>query len=111
DIDEIVRLDLKTIRRILAIVQWFVPVQGLDAYYHQVKEMLRRELDFTLEADSIERIAKNFTEDARVVFPTPVRELSTQRVLTTTFVEGRKLSDLAGLEAMGIDKKGLASRL
>lgn len=111
DIDEIVRLDLKTIRRILAIVQWFVPVQGLDAYYHQIKDMLRRELDFELEAGNVERISKNFTEHGRVIFPTPVRELSTKRVLTATFVEGRKLSDLAGLEAMGIDKKELASRL
>ena len=111
DIDEIVRLDLKTIRRIMAIVQWFVPVQGLDAYYHQIKELLGRELDFTLEADNIERISKHFEKDPRVVFPTPLREYSTSRVITTTFVEGRKLSDLAGLEAMGIDKKELASRL
>ncbi len=29
DIDRIVRLDLRTIRRIMGIVQWFVPVQGL----------------------------------------------------------------------------------
>ena len=111
DIDQIVRLDLKTIRRIMAIVQWFVPVQGLDAYYHQIKEMLGRELDFTLEADNIERISKHFEKDPRVIFPTPVRELSTSRVITTTFVEGRKLSDLAGLDAMGIDKKELGSRL
>ena len=111
DIDEIVRLDLKTIRRIMAIVQWFVPVQGLDAYYHQIKELLKQELDFKGEADNIERIAKNFEKDARVHFPVPVRELSTTRVLTTTFVEGKKLTDLAGLDAMGIDKKELASRL
>lgn len=111
DIDEIVRLDLKTIRRIMAIVQWFVPVQGLDAYYHQIKELLRQELDFGLEADNIERISKNFEKDPRVLFPTPVRELSTRRVLTTTFVEGKKLTDVAGLDAMGIDKKELASRL
>jgi len=111
DIDEIVRLDLKTIRRIMAIVQWFVPVQGLDAYYHQIKELLGRELDFTLEADNIERISKHFEKDPRVVFPTPLREYSTSRVITTTFVEGRKLSDLAGLQAMGIDKKELATRL
>lgn len=111
DIDQIVRLDLKTIRRIMAIVQWFVPVQGLDAYYHQIKEMLGRELDFTLEADNIERISRHFEKDPRVIFPTPLRELSTCRVITTTFVEGRKLSDLAGLDAMGVDKKELASRL
>lgn len=111
DIDETVRLDLKTIRRILMIVQWFVPVQGLDGYYHQIKEMLSRELDFTLEADNIELIAKNFTSDSRVLFPTPIRELSTKKVITTSFCEGRKLSDLAGLDKQGVDKKELASRL
>lgn len=111
DIDDTVRLDLKTIRRIMAIVQWFVPVQGLDAYYHQIKELLGRELDFALEADNIERIATNFERDPRVIVPRPVRELSTSRVITTTFVDGKKLSDLGGLDAMGIDKKELASRL
>lgn len=111
DIDEMVRLDLKTIRRIITIVQWFVPVQGLDGYYHQIKDLLKQELDFKGEADNIEKIATNFEKDPRVLFPVPVRELSTSRVLTTTFVEGKKLTDLAGLDAMGIDKKELASRL
>jgi ubiquinone biosynthesis protein len=111
DIDEIVRLDLKTIRRIITIVQWFVPVQGLDGYYHQIKDLLKQELDFNGEADNIEKIALNFEKDPRVHFPVPVRELSTSRVLTTTFVEGKKLTDLAGLDAMGIDKKELAGRL
>jgi ubiquinone biosynthesis protein len=111
DIDEIVRLDLRTIRRIMSIVQWFVPVRGLDAYYHQIKELLSRELDFSLEASNIERIAKHFENEPRVHFPTPIRELSTSRVLTTTFVEGKKLSDLAALEAMKVDKRELARRL
>ena len=111
DIDQTVRLDLRTIRRIMGIIQWFVPVQGLDSYYHQIKELLERELDFGLEADNIERISKHFVDDPRVVFPTPIRSLSTKRVITTTFIEGKKLSDLAGLEAMGIDKKELAARL
>ena len=111
DIDEIVRLDLKTIRRITSVVQWFVPMQGLDGYYHQIKDLLKRELDFNGEADNIEKIAANFSKDPRVHFPVPVRSLSTRRVLTTTFVEGKKLTDLAGLDATGIDKKELANRL
>jgi ubiquinone biosynthesis protein len=111
DIDEIVRLDLRTIRRIMGIVQAFVPVQGLDAYYHQIKALLSQELDFALEADNIERIAKNFVADPRVVFPKPVRELSTRRVLTTTYVEGVKVSDVAALGALGVDKKDVAQRL
>ena len=111
DIDEIVRLDLKTIRRIMMIVQWFVPVQGLDAYYHQIRELLHEELDFSREADNIERIAQHFSKDSHVVFPSPVRGLSTSRVLTTHFLEGRKVTDVAAIDAMGIDKKDLARRL
>ena len=111
DIDEIVKLDLKTIRRIMKIVQWFVPVQGLDEYYHQIKQLLEQELDFKLEADHVEQIAKNFEKDARVIFPAPVRELSTKRVLTATFVEGWNLGDIAALDAHHIDKKAIAKKL
>jgi predicted unusual protein kinase regulating ubiquinone biosynthesis (AarF/ABC1/UbiB family) len=111
DIDRIVRLDLRIIRRIMGIVQWFVPLQGLDAYYHQIKELLSQELDFALEADNIERIAKNFAGDERVVFPKPVRNLCTRRVLTTTFVDGVKVSDVASLDKLGVDKKDVARRL
>jgi len=111
DIDRIVRLDLTTIRRILGIVQWFVPVQGLDAYYHQIKALLSQELDFALEADNIERIAKNFAGDSRVAFPAPVRELSTRRVLTTTYVDGVKISDSTAIGSLGVDKPDLAKRL
>jgi len=111
DIDRIVRLDLRTIRRIMGIVRWFVPVQGLGAYYRQIKELLTQELDFALEANNIERIAANFAGDDGVVFPKPVRELCTRRVLTTTFVEGVKASDVAALRALGVDKKDVARRL
>jgi predicted unusual protein kinase regulating ubiquinone biosynthesis (AarF/ABC1/UbiB family) len=111
NIDRIVRLDLRTIRRIMGIVQWFVPVQGLGAYYHQIKELLSQELDFVLEANNIERIAANFFADESVVFPKPIRELCTERVLTTTFVEGVKASDVVALRALGVDKKDVARRL
>ena len=111
DIDRIVRLDLGTIRRIMAIVQWFVPVQGLDAYYHQIKELLEQELDFQLEADNIERIARNFKASSEVLFPSPVRSLSSRVVLTSTFVEGRKANDLAGIDGIGLDRKEIARRL
>ncbi len=111
DIDEIVRLDTKTIRRILGIIQWFVPLRGLDGYYHQIKELLEQELDFVREADSIETISRNFVEDPNVIFPRPIRELSTHRVLTTTFVEGKKISDIEAIDAFGIDKADLAKRL
>jgi ubiquinone biosynthesis protein len=111
DIDETVRLDLLTIRRIMAIVQWFVPVQGLDAFYHQIKELLSQELDFALEADNIERISKNFANDPEVRFALPVRMLSTRHVLVTQFIDGKKVSDTAHSPAGIAAQKDLAKRL
>ena len=111
DIDEIVRLDLKTIRRILAIVTLFVPVKGMDAYYHQVKTMISEELDFVREARNIRRIAASFASQPTVRFPVPVEGMSTSRVMVTSFVDGVKVGDRAALDAMGVDRRALARRL
>jgi ubiquinone biosynthesis protein len=111
NIDEIVRLDLLTIRRIMAIVTIFVPVQGVDAYYHQVRSMISEELDFLREARNITRIADNFLKQPNVQFPRPLEELCTRRVMVTTFVEGVKVGDVAAMEALGIDRRELARRI
>ena len=102
------RLDLTTIRRIMAIVTIFVPVQGLDAYYHQIRAMISEELDFLREARNITRIADNFIHEPNVRFPRPIEKLCTRRVMTTTFTPGIKVGDVAALDAAGVDRKALA---
>lgn len=111
DIEEISRLDLKIIRRILSIVTLFFPIQGIDAYYHQLRELLARELDFSLEAANIKRFSQNFSHDPMVQFPRVIDELSTSRVMTETFVLGTKIGDLSALEEAGIDRTDLARRV
>ena len=111
DIDELVRLDLRAIRRILRLVQLFTRVRGLESYHSEVREMILEELDFATEAEHIETIAGHFPGDPMVRFPTVVRELSTRRVLTTEFVDGVKVTDLGVLEARGIDRAALAQRI
>ena len=111
DIDEVTRLDLRTIRRIMAIVQIFLPVRGLDSYYLQIKQMIAEELDFQREARNIERLAANFKDDPGVVFPGVVAELSTRQVLTTTFVEGVKVGDTQAIDLAGIDRRELARKI
>lgn len=111
DIDEIVRIDLKTLRRIITLVQLFIPYRGLDVYYREIKQMILRELDFTEEAKNLLRIQKNFADDPTVTFPTLYPELSSPRVMTTGFVDGCKISDLKALDAMGVDRKALARKV
>ncbi len=111
NIDEIVRLDLLTIRRIMSIVTWFLPIRGLDAYYHQIRVMILEELDFLREVGNIERIAANFTKRTDVQFPRPIEGMCTKRVMVTTFVEGTKVGDTAVLDAKKIDRKALARKI
>ncbi|MFO0550263.1 MAG: AarF/UbiB family protein [Polyangiaceae bacterium] len=111
DIDEVVQLDLRTIRRIMTIVSMFLPAKNLDVYYRQVKAMIEEELDFEREANNIVRISKNFASDPTVVFPQPVMDLSTKRVMTTTFVEGFKVGDLGRIDELKLDRKALARKI
>jgi predicted unusual protein kinase regulating ubiquinone biosynthesis (AarF/ABC1/UbiB family) len=107
-IDKMVKKDLRLIRNIMRIVQLVVPVQGLEEYYEQIRIMIRDELDFSLEADSIERIGANFVGNDRVHFPVVYREFSTPRVLTTSFVRGHKITNISVLDRMGVDRRQLA---
>jgi predicted unusual protein kinase regulating ubiquinone biosynthesis (AarF/ABC1/UbiB family) len=111
DIERIVRSDLKTLKRIFGIVEWFVPFQGMDEVYREIRDMILEELDFRKEAANVKRIAANFEGKAGVHFPGVVDELSTQRVLTTYFESGIKVSDTARLQAAGIDPSAVARRV
>ncbi len=111
DIDEIVKMDLKTIWRIMVIVALFVPIKGLDVIYRQVREMIEAELDFVREAAFMDRIRANLDSHPGVTVPTIFSDYCTARVLTTTYCEGTKISDLATLDGWSIDRTDLARRL
>jgi ubiquinone biosynthesis protein len=111
DIEEIVESDLRTLHRIFHIVSWFVPYQGLEEVYRETRAIVLAELDYYVEADSGRRIAANFEGRQDVTFPRVIEERSTSRVLTTHFEEGCKITDLASLKAMNIDRSLLARQV
>jgi ubiquinone biosynthesis protein len=117
DIEEIVRTDLKALKRIFGLLRWFMPAYGFDTIYAEIREMVLAELDYRQEASAIERIAGHFharrddpahQPPARVRFPRVMAEYSTARVLTTEWMEGVKVADLEGLSALGVDRRHTA---
>src|SRR5581483_11403926 len=108
DIEEIVRIDLRTLKRIFNIISWFIPYKGLDGIYREIRSMILQELDFRAEADNVERVAACFTGRRDVAFPQVRRELSTARILTTEWIDGVKVSDRARLASLGVDRGRLA---
>lgn len=71
---------------------------------------LEKEIDYTIEATSMERFRHQFVGDPHIYVPKVFRKTSTERVLTMEYVEGIKVSDLDRLAAAGLDPKILTSR-
>ena len=92
-------------------MQLVVRIRGLDSYHADISQMIREELDFRQEARHIATIASHFAGSREVHFPTVVEELSSERVLTTEFVVGTKVTDFDALEQLGVDRPALAQRI
>lgn len=71
---------------------------------------LRAELDYLAEGRNAERFAANFAGDPGIHIPRVFWDTSTTRVLTLERIRGLKVSDLAGLDAQGVDRSALATR-
>jgi ubiquinone biosynthesis protein len=111
DIEEVVRRDLNTLRRIFRIIGWFVPYQGLEELYREIRSIIMEELDYREEAQNAKRVAANFVGRTDVAFPHVVEELSTHRVLVTHFEAGCKITDRAAVKQLGLDRGELARQV
>jgi ubiquinone biosynthesis protein len=84
--------------------------QGVAGLVEEFADTLRAELDYVTEADNAERFARAFRGDESIHIPRVFRGQSTGRVITLERIRGLKLSDLAGLQAAGVDRVQLARR-
>ncbi len=103
--------DLKLMRDFAALLdrrfgrRLFVDVGGLVAEFEVV---IRRELDYSAEAENARRFAANFA-DTRVVIPAVFLDLSTPKVLTEEFVEGTRFRDIRPLSLTPSERRRVAT--
>lgn len=71
---------------------------------------LRLESDFTNERANIERFRRLWADDPLVDAPEPFPSHCGERVLTMGFVDGVKVTDVEGVEALGVDPGAVARR-
>jgi predicted unusual protein kinase regulating ubiquinone biosynthesis (AarF/ABC1/UbiB family) len=63
---------------------------NVDEHFEEVRARLREETDYLNEADNIAFFADTYDGDT-IVTPRPVREYTTETVITMTYVEGQHL--------------------
>jgi len=111
NLETIVRTDLEIMRTLAALLEQNAPEMQQwrpVAIVEEFQRALSREVDLTNEAFHLVRFAANFAGDPHVHVPKAYLEASSDAVLTVEFIDGVKMSDLAGLERTGIDRKRLA---
>ncbi|HET7489666.1 MAG TPA: AarF/ABC1/UbiB kinase family protein [Acidimicrobiales bacterium] len=110
----LVEVDLAVLESAVRHVsRWVGTARRLDVagLVGELARTLRAELDYEAEAAHAERIAADFAGDPTVHVPAVHREASTGRVITLERVAGIKVSDLAALEAAGVDRPALARHI
>ena len=96
-IAQTIRSDLRNLAAVLTPLRFTREWENVNAQLDEIGDVLSAEVDYRAEADSLERARSLFTPDDGVVIPRVHRELSTSRVLTMEYIDGRHLDSwLAG---------------
>jgi ubiquinone biosynthesis protein len=112
-IKRIIEVDLEIMLHLATLMERNIEEFALHRPVRVVEEftkVLENEIDFTIEAASMERIAAMFLNDPAVYIPKVFRDKSSTAVLTMEMVEGIKITHVEAIEAAGLDRRLLTVR-
>jgi len=74
----------------------------------ECRKVLMKELDFNCEAQYAARFRQQFIDDENVEVPEVIWDLSSERVLCLSYLEGTKISDIEKLKSKNINLQKIA---
>ncbi|WKZ33131.1 MAG: AarF/ABC1/UbiB kinase family protein [Thermodesulfobacteriota bacterium] len=110
-IEEVINTDIAILRYMARLALKYIPESRLYDPAGMVEEfsrVIRREMDFSLEASYMERFRENFSGDQRVKVPKVYWDLTGRGVLTMERVTGIKVDQVKRLKEEGIDTESIA---
>ena len=99
DMKSVVEADLKQLKVVFAIYQRYDKAIDTSRILAEISARLREELDYDLEARHMALYARMLARERGVHVPEGVAALSTDRLLTMTWLEGDRLMDWVGRSA------------
>ena len=111
DVEDLIRRDLGVLRSVEPVVRRMLGLVHMRRVLDQLTDMLGRETDYDNERANLARMRRLFADRDDVVVPEVVASLSGEGVLAMSFEEGRRIVDLEGLAADGIDRVAVAQKL
>lgn len=111
DIEKLAKVDLGIIEKLIDLVSRFFKINGMDHVYNQVKQMIYEELDYTQEALSMQTIKTNCVDIEGIIIPDVHTAYSSRKILTTTFCDGVKITNIEQLKQWNLDENVIAEKL
>ncbi|KAJ4978124.1 hypothetical protein NE237_008904 [Protea cynaroides] len=105
--------DQATVELIVNTLHWFFPSFDYRWLVDEIRETLPKELDFLVEAKNSEKCLDNFRKLSPhlaeyVHAPSVYWNLSTSKLLTMEFIDGAQISDVKGIQKLGIQPTDVA---
>src|SRR5215212_621192 len=110
NIEHIVEKDIFFLKKILPLATRFIDPNlrfSAEGMLSQFIETIHEEMDYRIEAENLLTIKRNLVGDPSVIIPDIFLERTTKHVLTMKYVPGVKITDIAGLDAKGINREEL----
>ena len=112
-IRKIIETDLEIMLHIASIMEnnieevaFFKPVKIVEEF----AKTLAKELDFSIEASNMERMAEQFKDDKTIHIPKVYFDESSVRVLSMEYIRGIKADDVDAIKLAGLDTKLITRR-
>ncbi len=114
DIRELIVKDLEAMNEVAQFLDAHTELGKRYDFVNMTLELRRsllREIDFKVESGNLDALAENLMEFEHLIVPEPIPDFTTSRVLTMTYISGKKITSLSPLRLMEIDTRGLADEL
>ena len=114
NIEEVIENDVYIINKILPFATRFIDPNlafSAEGMLSQFTETVYEEMDYRIEANNLINIKRNLAGDNTVIIPDVFPERTSKHVLTMEYVPGVKITNIAALDAMNIDRPMLITRV
>lgn len=114
NIEEVIENDIYILKKILPLATKFIDPNlafSAEGMLSQFIETVYEEMDYRIEADNLITIKRNLAGDNSVIIPSVFLERTSKHVLTMEYIPGIKITDIAALDVMSIDRAMLVTRV
>ncbi|MDR3424520.1 MAG: AarF/ABC1/UbiB kinase family protein [Alphaproteobacteria bacterium] len=95
DMESAVEADLRQLKIVLAVFEHYDRAVSTKEVQTEIAERLHEELDYAREAKHMRLYRLMHAQSPNVHIPEPIAELSTNRLLTMTWLDGERMIDVA----------------